>query len=270
MTTDTTELLAELERYYDTAPRAMCDTEEVGPFTVFVRRGNGFPYYARPRLGLAAAEITADDVTTVLSRQRELDVPRAVEWVHETTPSLLAAARPAGMTVEECPLLVLAAEPPEPDPEAGVRIVAVDDPDLKLVSAAVNVGFAHAGTAVGEASTAERDEEAALSSTHAERITALMTAGLSVLAGAFDREAGAVGGGSHNPRGEVTEIVGVAVLPAFRRRGLAAAITAQLARHARDHGVWTVFCSAQDDAVARVYESVGFHRVGTACIAEAS
>jgi len=31
-----------------------------------------------------------------------------------------------------------------------------------------------------------------------------------------------------------------------------------------------VFCSAQDDAVARVYEAVGFRRVGTACIAEAS
>jgi hypothetical protein len=30
-----------------------------------------------------------------------------------------------------------------------------------------------------------------------------------------------------------------------------------------------VFCSAQDDAVARVYESVGFRRVGIACVAEA-
>ena len=52
MTTDTTPLLAQLERYYDTAQRAMCDTEEIGPFTLFLRRGNGFPYYARPRLGL--------------------------------------------------------------------------------------------------------------------------------------------------------------------------------------------------------------------------
>jgi RimJ/RimL family protein N-acetyltransferase len=30
----------------------------------------------------------------------------------------------------------------------------------------------------------------------------------------------------------------------------------------------TVFLSAQDDAVARVYERVGFVRVGTACMAE--
>ena len=269
MTTDTTELLAELERYYDTAPRAMCDTEEVGPFTLFVRRRNGFPYYARPRLGLTD-EVTPDEVTTVLSRQRELDVPRAVEWVHDTTPSLLAAARAAGMTVEECPLLVLVEDPPAVKSDADVRVVAVDDLDLKLVCAAVSVSFAHAGTAVGEASVAERDDEAATRPTHAERVAALMTAGLSVLVGAFDPQAGPVGGGSHNARGDVSEVVGVGVLPAYRRRGLAGAITAQLAGHARAQGVQTVFCSAQDDAVARVYEAVGFRRVGTACIAEAS
>ena len=260
-------LLADLERYYDTAPRAACDTEELGSLTLFLPR-SGFPYYARPRLGLAG-EVTAADVTAVLARQRELDVPRAVEWVHDTTPSLLAAAREAGMTVEECPLLVLEQEPPEPDPAAGVRIVAADDPKLGLVRAAINVGFGTAGTGVGPASIAERDEDAVARPEGAERIADLMRAGLSVLAGAFDPESGPVGGGSHNPRGEVTEIVGVGVLPAYRRRGLAAAITARLARHALDTGVRTVFCSAEDDAVARVYESVGFRRVGTACVAEA-
>jgi GNAT superfamily N-acetyltransferase len=269
VTIDTTELLAELERYYDTAPRAMCDTEEVGPFTLFVRRGNGFPYYARPRLGLTK-EVTADDVTTVLSRQRELDVPRAVEWVHDTTPSLLEAARSAGMTVDECPLFVLAGDPPDVRPDAGIHVVTVDDPHLKLVCAAVSVSFAHAGTAVGEASIAERDDEAATHPTYAERMAAILKGGLSVLVGAFDPRAGPVGGGSHNPRGDVSEVVGVGVLPAYRRRGLAAAITALLARDALDQGVRTVFCSAQDDAVARVYESVGFRRVATACIAEAS
>lgn len=260
-------LLADLERYYDTAPRAACDTEELGSLTLFLPR-SGFPYYARPRLGLAG-EVTATDVTAVLARQRELDVPRAVEWVHDTTPSLLAAAREAGMTVEECPLLVLEQEPPEPDPAAGVRIVAADDPELGLVRAAINVGFGTSGTSIGEASVAERDADARAHPETAERIAALITAGLGILAGAFDAEVGPVGGGSHNPRADVTEIVGVGVLPAYRRRGLAAAITARLARHALDNGVRTVFCSAQDDAVAHVYESVGFRRVGTACVAEA-
>ncbi|HEU5000654.1 MAG TPA: GNAT family N-acetyltransferase [Lapillicoccus sp.] len=266
-TTDEDTLLDRLERYYDTAPRAGCEVEEHGPLTLFVAR-SGFPYYARPRLGLTG-EVSTADVTAVLDRQRELDVPQSIEWVHETTPSLLASARAAGLAVEECPLLVLAGDPPEPDPAAGVRIVASDDPELGLVRAAINVGFGTAGTAVGAASVAERDAEAAARPESAERVAALVAAGLSVLAGAFDPEAGPVGGGSHNPRGDVTEVVGVGVLPAYRRRGLAAALTARLARHALDSGVRTVFCSAQDDAVARVYESVGFRRVGTACIAEA-
>ena len=57
------DLLARLERYYDEAPRANADSEEHGPFTIFLSRG-GWPYYARPRLGLTD-EITADQVTSV-------------------------------------------------------------------------------------------------------------------------------------------------------------------------------------------------------------
>ena len=258
-------VLPVLERYYDTAPRSACDVEDHGSLTLFVRR-EGWPYYARPTLGWTA-DIGPEDLTAVLARQRELDQPRALEWVHKTTPSLLATARAVGMTVEECPLLVLDGPPAAPA-TSGVRLVPADDPDLALVRAAVDVGFGTAGTAVGEASTAERDASAADRPETGPRIAALIEAGLTVFAGAFDPAVGPVGGGSHNPRGDTTEIVGVAVLPAFRRRGLAAAITALLAQDARAHGVETVFCSAQDDAVARVYESVGFRRVGTACVAE--
>jgi len=258
-------VLRVLERYYDTAPRSACDVEDHGALTLFVRR-EGWPYYARPTLG-RTADIGPDELTAVLARQRKLDLPRALEWVHETTPSLLATARAVGMTVEECPLLVLQGDPMSP-PDSRVRLVSADDPDLALVRAAVDVGFGTAGTAVGEASTAERDVSAARPQT-GPRIAALIEAGLMVFAGAFDPAAGPVGGGSHNPRGDATEIVGVAVLPAFRRQGLATALTALLARDAREHGVGLVFCSAQDDDVARVYESVGFRRVGTACVAEA-
>ena len=266
MTPDPARLLPILERYYDTAPRALCDIEEVGPFTLFVRR-EGFPYYARPRLGLEGSTSSAD-VEKVLRRQRELDVPQSLEWVHETTPSLLDAARSAGLSVLECPLLVLTVDPPVPPPSPDVRVLSPEDPDLPLVWAAISVGFANLGTAIGESSIVERDAEAGAGPLAAERLVALIEAGLTVLVGAFEPDVGPVGGGSHNPREDVTEIVGVAVLPAFRRRGLAAAITGRLARNAVDNGVETVFCSAADEAVARIYEFVGFRRVGTACIAD--
>ena len=272
--TSSAALLTRLETYYDTVPRATSDVEEHGSLTLFVA-SEGWPYYARPRLG-STQESTAADVRAVLARQSELGVPRALEWVQETTPSLLAAAREAGMTVEECPLLVLDGDPVARagDPVARavdvtVRLVPADDPALGLVRAAINVGFGNGGTAVDEASVIERDADHGENPAAARRTASQIEAGRSVLVGAFDSEAGPVGGGSHNPRGEITEIVGVGVLPAFRRRGIAGALTCALAADALSRGVTTVFCSAENDAVARIYAAVGFRRVGTACIAEA-
>jgi predicted GNAT family acetyltransferase len=66
----------------------------------------------------------------------------------------------------------------------------------------------------------------------------------------------------------VTEIVGVGTLPAERRRGIAGGLTAVLVEDALKRGIETVFLSADDAAVARVYERLGFRRAGTACVAE--
>jgi ribosomal protein S18 acetylase RimI-like enzyme len=256
----------ELEAYYDEAPRARCDTEEIGPFTLFVAR-RGWSYYARPRLGLDAP-VTAADLDTVLDRQRELGVPRSVEWVDETTPSLLPLAESAGLEIERFPLLVLDGAPVAREAPAELRLVGPHDPELGRVRAAISLGFANLGTSRGEVGVAERDARVAMRAERLDWLSDVIASGLSVLAGAFDPLAGAVGGGSHNPRGTITEIVGVGVLPAFRRRGIAGALTALLARSALADGVSTVFCSAEDEDVARLYESVGFRRVGLACTAE--
>lgn len=259
------ELLARLELYYDQAPRANADAEEHGPFTIFVSRG-GWPYYARPRLGLAAV-VTPGEVSSVLARLEELGLPPSIEWVHETTPSLRPAAVAAGVEVGDYPVLVLAGDPVERAGPVVVRRIAPDDPELPAVQAAITLGFGQDDTLVGPVSVAERDARVAEGSPHVETLSALLAAGRSVMYGAFDPVLGAVAGGSHNPRGEVTEVVGVGVLPAHRRRGIAGHLTWALARDAADAGVRTVFMSAGSDDVARIYEGVGFRRVATACIA---
>ncbi len=76
-----------------------------------------------------------------------------------------------------------------------------------------------------------------------------------------------VGGGSYSAVAGVAEIAGVGVLRHTVGGGLAGQVTHVLARDALDGGVTTVFGSARSDDVARVYEAVGFRRVGTAWIA---
>jgi GNAT superfamily N-acetyltransferase len=256
VTAPATDLLGVLETYYDAAPRPFATTEEVGPFTVFVPRDRrGCPYYARPRLGLVEAVAEAD-VVAVRARQRELGVPEAVEWVHQTTPSLLDAARSAGMVVHECPLMVLPGEAGLPHVETSgtAAVLTPDAPELPDVIGAVDASFSHS------------DQTQPADPT---RRAAMMRDGTLVMVGGYDARGRVVGGGSHSPRGETTELTGIAVLPRARRQGIGAAITRALVADARERGTGTVFLSAQDDAVARIYARVGFVRVGTACVAEA-
>jgi GNAT superfamily N-acetyltransferase len=250
----TNDLFQTLERYYDEAPRASATTEEIGPFTLFVRSDpQSWPYYARPRLGWQGTA-TLDDVRRVVARQRELDQPQAFEWVDDVTPGLVAPVRAAGLAVHEYPLLVLAEPlPATPVPGVQVEIRAPDAPDLGAVNASVHAAFADTD-AVGDDASVEvlRDR---------------MRRGLVRLAGAVDAT-GPVGGGSHGPRGTVTELTGIAVLPRARRQGLGALLTAVLAEDALSHGASTVFLSAGSDRTADVYARVGFARIGTACVAE--
>lgn len=247
-------LLATLERYYDEAPRAAARTEEVGPFTLFLRNDpRGWPYYARPRLG-HPGPFTADDVQRVLERQRELGVPRAIEWVHETTPQLAAAVRRSGLVPTRHPLMVVgeltAVEPPS---ELRCEIIGPEHPQLGAVLAAISAAFG------------ETDEVGQPRSGHA--VEGQLTSGSYRLVGAFGSD-GVVGGGSHSPRGRVTELTGIAVLPSARGRGVGAAITAALVADAGSCGVSTVFLSAGSERVAAIYARVGFIPVATACIAE--
>lgn len=262
------DLLERIEDYYDAAPRTAADTEEIGAFTLFVSRG-GWPYYARPSRSYVGPAATAEDVEAVRARQRELGVPETFEWVDDVTPGLVAPVQQTGLTVERVPLLVLASPIEAAVPEGvTVRVVPPDDPQLRRINAAVNVGFATAGTAVGPVGPAERDAAAVeRGEENLDRLRTRLVEGLTVMVVAEDAD-GPLAAGSHQPVGDVTELVGIATLPSARRRGIGAAVTARLVADARERSVGTVFLSAGSDDVARVYEKVGFRRVATACIAE--
>jgi ribosomal protein S18 acetylase RimI-like enzyme len=64
------------------------------------------------------------------------------------------------------------------------------------------------------------------------------------------------------PAGGATEVVGVVVAPAHRRRGLAAAMVSSLARQGLDAGLATVFLEAAPGADG-AYRNAGFLRTST-------
>jgi GNAT superfamily N-acetyltransferase len=262
-----TALLERIERYLDEVPRSATRQETVGPFTLFVQ-DQGWPYYARPALGGPSPSRVAE-LTSVLDRQRELGLPETIEWVDENCQSLASLARDAGLEVRALPLMVLTGTPADPVPPAhAVRLLGPDDMALAAAIAVAQVGFAADGTAVGVAGAPERDVAASkLTDGHLAFTRERLRAGRTVTAIA-EHDGGPVGVGSHQPIADVTEVVGVATLPAFRRRGIGAAITAALVAHARQRGGDVILLSAGSDEVARVYAKVGFARVGTFCEAQ--
>ena len=238
-------------------PRSAARVEEVGPFSLFVGTG-AWPYYARPRVG-EQHEFTLADIEAARERQRELNQPEAFEWVHEATPSLLGVM---DAEVLEAPLMVLdqgAWRPPEIS--ATLRVLGPDD-DLATVRALQDVAFTHGGTAAGPEGIAERD---ATERRDSDFLRDRIQSGVSVMVVA-ELAGEPVAAGMHQPVGKVTEIVGVATLPAVRRQGLGGAVTGALVEHALANGVETVFLSAGSEDIARVYERLGFRRIGTACI----
>lgn len=259
----TSVTLADIERYYDAVPRPVATTEDVGPFTLFLaEEGTGWDFYARPRLGLTE-HVTADDVRRVFDRQFELGRPRNIEWVDETTPSLLPAVRNAlgpgasagaHIELEQCPLLLLP-DGAVMEADRRTRVLTPDDPDLGMTVGAIHAGFDGSDDVI-ERPVARRAE--------------LIEQGLLVMVAAYDDEGRVVGGGSAAPRGDAAELMGIGVPPFARRRGLGSAITRALVAAVRGRDVTLVLLSAASDDAASIYRQVGFEDVGTACILEMS
>jgi ribosomal protein S18 acetylase RimI-like enzyme len=222
--------LDRIDMFCDAVPRDHGRPEPHGSLTLFVRVGTGWPYYARPTRGAQA--VSADDISAVRDRQRELGLPESFEWIDEITPTMRPAAEKAGLRVLAHPLMVLSRHTPPPDIAANVRLIDADEPSAL------------------------------------ELVRQRMRSGRMLFAGGFDTgHDGPVAVGCCQILVGVAEIVGVGTLPVVRRRGLGAAVTARLAAAALARGAETVFLSAADDEVVRMYERLGFIRVGTSMVA---
>jgi GNAT superfamily N-acetyltransferase len=261
-------LLDRIERYFAAAPLPDARIEAAGALDVPIG-DPAWPYPARPRVG--EGPVTPVDVQAAVALQEAAGLPAALEWVPEGSPEIAAAARAAGLSVEELPLLV-AVDPVELLLPAGVRLylVGADDPELPHYQRVAATAFANPG---GPADV--RDVPLDTSAEAVARTAALrerIAAGRTVMMVAVEHgEPVAVG--SHQPvtieidGTQISEVIGVATLPRLRGRGLGAGIASALVAHARETADM-VFLAAGDDDVARVYERVGFARLATTGVAD--
>jgi len=224
------------------------DVVEVGPFVATFTSGSTNPFlnYAIP---IAGARPTGDDIAS-LGREFERRGRRPrLEYLPSLAPEVEPALLAHGYTVElRTPLMTCTEVDAGGEPEGvEVRLVESDD-DIRAAVTAQDEAYGELGSA--DDARVGRVRES------------LEAGGLLVLArdGTTGEPAG--GGACTPPYDGATELAGVGVRPAFRRRGIAAAVTALLARTMLDRGVATVFLMAAGDGEARIYERVGFARIG--------
>jgi GNAT superfamily N-acetyltransferase len=253
-------LLDRVEQYAVAA--SLPDAPPVTAGTLAVPIGPpAWPFPARPLPGTRT--VPADDVRAAVALQEEAELPAAVEWVADRTPTLAAAARAAGLVVTEFPLLV-ADEPVELLLPHGVRLYLVggDDPALPHYQHLLESGFApHAEDDTDDPGPPDEARTAVLRERVATGRTVVMVA---------VEDGTPVAVGAHQPVDvdgtEISEVVGVASSPRRRGRGVGAALASALVAQARETAD-LVFLTAGDDDVARVYERVGFAWLGSTGVA---
>ena len=264
------QLIDELDGHLDAAPRPDSDPVAVGPFTLFLL-GTPWSDDARPTVG-HKDPIGAADLDTLAAACAEHGVDLEIEWVHEVHPELAGVAAGYGLQVSAHALMSAAAADvsvPEQIDGFTLRIVDAGDPTLAAGRAVADVAFRAGGTGVGPEGVVERDKAlVGLRDGLVAHLHSRAERGLTITAVAESSTDGVVAVGSYQPMGELAEVLAVATVPSARRRGVAGAVTATLARHALDAGLRTVLLTAQDDTVANVYARVGFRRVGTGHAAE--
>ncbi|MEU4739307.1 GNAT family N-acetyltransferase [Actinosynnema sp. NPDC023658] len=221
------------------------DAERVGPFLIRfdAHSDNPFMNYAVPDEGAAP---TGAEVDALVAAFRARSRTPRLEYLRPS-PVVDAALEAAGFAVDQL-LPVMAIDdltaPPRP---AGLTVEAVtSDDDLLAVSVVQNTAFGVGGTAGAEDVARQR--------------SLLRDGGVVVLARWDGVPAGA--GACTAPHYDLSQVAGIAVLPEFRRRGVASAVCADLTARVFDSGCTPFLETEPDGKVTRLYGPLGYRTIG--------
>jgi ribosomal protein S18 acetylase RimI-like enzyme len=252
----------QLEAYLRKSAALTYEVEEVGPFLLFVNPDDALIYfnYAKPTRPFPADEVAAGSeaelALLVAAFEARGRLPR-FEFMEEYAPGLPAILRRAGF-VEEArqAFMVCEAENFRPvDLPSGLAIRALtpNSPveELRGFIAVQRQGF-------------DEDDMATADVVEAERMRARLGVGdsLHMVAWRGDEPVGAAG--CTAILDGLSELVGVATPPRYRRRGFGTALSATAVAAQFAAGAEAVILTAQDAAAGRIYERIGFRPFGMA------
>jgi ribosomal protein S18 acetylase RimI-like enzyme len=226
------------------------ESRRIGPFTATFNLDDDNRYlsYAVPDEG---AEPSPGDVADLVAAYRSRERLPRLEYIPQLAPAVEPVLLTAGFQVEgRLPLMTCAGV-------EEVRRIAVEG--IELVAPASDEELRGAASVQSEA----YGEQGPPSKHAVDALRRTVEAG-GVVVLARDAETGepAGAGTCTAPEDGLTELTSVGVRAAFRRRGIAEAMTGWLAERAFAAGMSGVFLMAAGDAEARIYARAGFARSG--------
>jgi len=246
-----TEVLPRLQASLAEVASTTRDVVRVAPFTAYLDPVRELKYlsFALPDPGTGGGEAAGalDELRaefTVRGRS-----PR-VEYLQALAPGMGEALEAAGWTLSEalpvmtCTPATLAAPAPPDGLELSAVTAAHDDATIRAYLETIRAGF---------------DDDEPVTRAQLEQFRAR---------GDWTRMAGRMDGGivctaqCTPPALGVVEVAAVVTLPAFRRRGLAGAVTAAVCRRAFAAGAEIAWLTAADDGAERIYARAGFAVAG--------
>ena len=238
-----------IQSYLRVAASHQRDTERIGSFLATFSRSNDSPFlnYAIPDEN---ATPSSADVTALIAAYEKRSRQPRLEYVTQLAPAVKEVLIDADFCVEgNLPLMTctpgseqILSVPP------GIELfLPVSDDDLLATVVVQNESYG-----------APPPDSKAI----AQLRNSLEAGGIAVLA-RIKATGEPVGAGVCTvPSNQTTEIAGIGVRPAFRRQGVAGALTTRLVQEAFAVGVSAPFLMAAQEAEARIYARAGFSGVG--------
>jgi GNAT superfamily N-acetyltransferase len=222
------------------------DSERIGPFLASYSRTSTNPFlnYAIPDDG---ADPTAAEVQSLIDAYTARGLRPRLEYLPGCAPRVETALAAAGFVGEGRPALMIAGPAREVMPPDGIELLhPVSDDELRGLRLVQHEAY---------------DDPDPVDDSTVDRLRANLGQGAGAILARLVADREPVGAGEFTqPIDGVSEITSIAVRAPWRRRGIAAAVTARLLDDARSAGVETPFLMA-NEAEARVYARVGFEQI---------